>query len=51
MISTFITNKKIPRVTSVMGSVRITRIGFTMAFKNASTSAKINAVVKDSICT
>lgn len=34
----------------VIGRVSITRIGFTIAFKNASTSEKIIAVINESMC-
>ena len=40
----FITKRKSPSVTMVMGNVRKTKIGFKIAFKNANTNAKISAV-------
>lgn len=51
MISAFITKRKRPRVTTVIGSVSKTRMGFTIAFKQANTNAKIIAVVIFEICT
>lgn len=45
-IRTFNINKKIPSVRIVMGSVKITRMGFTIAFKIPSTSTNIRAVEK-----
>ncbi len=49
IISTFIIIRKMPSVRMVMGSVNTISIGFTMAFKNASTKANIRAVLKDAI--
>ena len=46
IIAAFITKRKSPSVTIVMGSVRKISIGFIIAFKQASTNAKIIAVVK-----
>jgi len=40
------TNKKRPKVKIVIGSVRIIKIGFTIAFRNPNTAATIIAVVK-----
>ncbi len=48
---TLITNKKRPRVMRVIGKVRITNKGFTMAFKKANTKAKTNAVPNELTCT
>lgn len=36
-------NKKKPKVKTVMGIVRIVKIGFTIVFKKAKTIATINA--------
>lgn len=47
IINTFITRRKIPRVRTVIGSVSMINIGFTIAFKIASTKAKINAVTNE----
>jgi hypothetical protein len=44
-------NRNRPSVTIVMGSVRIIRSGLTIAFKKASTSAKMIAVVNEFITT
>jgi len=46
IIRTFITKRKRPNVIIVIGSVKITIRGFTIALRRASTSAKIMAVVK-----
>ncbi len=51
IISALITKRKRPRVTTVIGNVRKTNIGFIMAFKQANTNAKIIAVVILEICT
>lgn len=45
IINTFNTKRKIPKVITVMGKVSITRIGFKIAFKNASTRENIKAVI------
>lgn len=42
----FITNKKSPKVKNVIGSDKMVRTGFTIAFKKASTTAIIKAVIK-----
>ena len=42
------TNKNKPKVTMVIGKVKITNSGFTSTFKMASTNATINGVVKES---
>ena len=44
MIITFITNRNNPKVTMVTGSVRITNMGRTIAFRIPKTSATIKAV-------
>lgn len=46
MIKALITNKNNPNVRMVIGKVRIIKMGFKMAFKNANTAATIIAVVK-----
>ena len=51
IISALITKRKRPKVTTVIGNVSKTNIGFTIAFKQASTKAKIMAVVISDICT
>ena len=51
IISALITKRKSPNVTTVMGSVRKTNIGFITAFKQANTNAKIIAVPKSEIWT
>ena len=43
MIAALITNKNKPKVTIVIGSVNMTKIGFKMAFKMANTTATIIA--------
>lgn len=40
-----------PSVTIVIGKVRSIRSGFTIAFNNAKTRAKITAVLKSAMCT
>ncbi len=47
----FITSRKIPSVKIVIGIVKMTKIGFTIVFKNASTAATNMAVQTESICT
>ena len=44
IISALITNKNKPKVIIVIGSVRMTNIGFTNKFKIDSTTATITAV-------
>ncbi len=44
MITAFITSKKSPKVTTVIGMVSMVKIGFTIVFKKASTTATNNAV-------
>ena len=46
IIHALMTNKNKPKVTMVIGSVRIIKMGFKMAFKKAKTAATIIAVVK-----
>lgn len=46
MIKALIINKNSPKVTMVMGKVKITKMGFTNRFKTASTMATIMAVTK-----
>ena len=46
MIHALITSKNNPNVTIVMGMVRITKMGFKMAFNNAKTTATMMAAVK-----
>jgi hypothetical protein len=48
MIMALIASKKRPIVKMVMGMVKIVSIGFTMAFKKASTIATNNVVAKPS---
>ena len=43
MITALITNKKSPKVTTVTGKVRTTKIGFTKNLKIANTIATITA--------
>ena len=43
-----ITKRKNPKVTTVIGMVRMVRIGFTIVFKNASTTATNTVVIKSS---
>ncbi len=43
IIKAFIANKKKPKVKTVIGIVRIVKIGFTIVFKNAKTTATIKA--------
>lgn len=50
-IKALITRRKTPRVTNVTGIVRITRMGFTIAFKIANTKAKSAAVFISAILT
>lgn len=44
MMTAFITSKKSPNVTTVIGMVSMVNIGFTMVFKKANTTATNNAV-------
>jgi hypothetical protein len=46
-MSAFITNKKMPKVSTVTGSVRRTRIGFTKMFAKPSTAATSSAVQEE----
>ena len=46
IIHALMTSKNSPKVTMVMGKVRMIKMGFTMAFKKAKTAATIIAVVK-----
>ncbi len=43
IINALIAKRKSPSVTTVIGIVRMVKIGFTMVFKNASTTATISA--------
>jgi len=45
IISVFMTNKKSPKVTTVIGSVRTTRMGCKNAYKNPKTRATRIAIV------
>lgn len=47
----FMTNKKSPNVTNVMGSVRITNTGLTRSLNNDNTTATQREVIKPSIAT
>jgi hypothetical protein len=49
IISALITNRKSPRVTRVIGKVRMISMGFTIAFRTAKTMATIIAVQKVSM--
>lgn len=49
MISALITKRNIPRVRMVIGRVKRINNGLTIAFKKASTNAKMMAVVKSAI--
>lgn len=49
IIKTFKTNAKRPKVTILIGKVRIKRIGFIKALTTPKTNATINAVLKESI--
>ena len=51
IMSALITKRKRPKVTTVIGNVSKTNIGFTIAFKQAKTKAKIMAVVISDMCT
>jgi len=44
IIKAFITNKKRPKVKTVIGSVKMTKIGFTNKFSNDNITATIIAV-------
>ncbi len=44
IINALMTNKNNPKVKNVIGSDKIVRIGFTIVFKNAKTTATKNAV-------
>lgn len=46
IINAFITNRKRPNVKTVIGSVRITKIGLITAFSSANTMATISAAIK-----
>ena len=46
IIQALITNKNSPNVTMVIGKVRMIKMGFNMALRNAKTAATIIAVVK-----
>jgi len=48
IMTAFTINKNRPKVMIVMGSVRITKMGFTIKFKRLSTIATITAVVYES---
>lgn len=50
MITALITKRKNPNVTRVNGSVSSIRIGLTIAFRTASTMAKMIAAQNVSIC-
>ncbi len=43
MMNAFIKRRKIPKVTIVMGKVRITKIGFTISLRRAITMATTTA--------
>ena len=45
------TSKKNPRVKTVIGMVKTTRIGFTMVFSKDKTAATRRPVMAESICT
>lgn len=51
IIIAFITNRKSPSVRIVTGRVNKIKIGFTIEFKNASTTATISAVTIFSVLT
>ena len=51
IIQALMTKRNKPRVTMVIGKVRITRIGFKMAFNNANTTATIMAPVNPATST
>lgn len=51
MIHALMTNKNNPSVTIVIGNVRMTRIGFKIAFSNAKTMATIIAPVNPATST
>jgi len=51
MMIAFKTNKKRPKEKSVIGMVRINKIGFRNAFRKVSTKATINAAEKPTKCT
>jgi len=51
MMRTFITRRKRPSVMMVKGKVKIMSSGLTIAFRIASTSEKMSAVVNDLIAT
>ena len=51
IISALITKRKRPKVTTVIGKVSNTNIGFIIAFRQARTNAKIIAVVISEMCT
>ena len=46
IMQALITSKNKPKVTMVIGNVRMIKMGFKMAFRNAKTAATIMAVVK-----
>jgi hypothetical protein len=48
MMTALIINRKSPRVTMVMGRVKITKIGFTMKLRRLNTTATIIAVTMES---
>ena len=51
IIRAFITKRKSPNVTTVIGKVSKTKIGLIMALRQANTRANIMAVVIFEICT
>lgn len=51
IMMTFMTNRKRPRVTMVIGRVNIISNGLTIAFSTANTKAKIMAVMNEFIFT
>lgn len=51
MIHPLITRRNRPKVTMVIGIVITTRIGFTIALKNAKTNAVIKALPKEATST
>ena len=49
MMPAFMTSKKNPRVKTVIGMVKTTRIGFTMVFSKDKTAATSKPVIAESI--
>ena len=46
IIKAFITNRNKPKVTMVIGKVKIIKTGFTYTFKTPKTTATIRALIK-----